>query len=142
MKKIELDLDKDDVLSSLPSKVKAQNITIGEDYFQLQIHVAHSLGQDLYASFLLLLAKYLTQERNSADGGNVREPAASYGADVHANFYFKYSDAQKLQKRIEDDFKVTIEVHKRNTLDEVFGIWKGEDITLEKIRQKAWRRTK
>ncbi|MGP8215038.1 MAG: hypothetical protein ACLQQ4_05700 [Bacteroidia bacterium] len=33
-------------------------------------------------------------------------------------------------------------IEKKNPIDEVFGIWKNEDISLEKIREKAWRHNK
>jgi len=55
-------------------------------------------------------------------------------------FYFKDFDTDKLENKIEKDFKLKIELEKKNPLNDVFGIWKDENITLEKIREKAWQR--
>ena len=56
------------------------------------------------------------------------------------NFIFKYNDVNKLENKIENDFKIDIEVEKKNPLNDVFGIWKNENIKLEQIREKAWQR--
>ena len=56
--------------------------------------------------------------------------------------YFKNKDINKLEKAIEKELKVNIELEEKKPTDAVFGIWKNENITLEQIREKAWQRTK
>ena len=146
MKIVEFDLDKDNGLDSLSRMLKDKGINAGIEDFQLHIHFSHKVSQVLYAGFLLLLAKYFIEERNNSDTRDVnvvKEPEFVYGTenDYFLN-YFKYSDVNRIKEKIEKDFHVQIEEKKKNPLDEVFGIWKEEDITLEDIRKKAWQRTK
>jgi len=143
MKTLELDLDKDGGLNSLSSKLKAENIKVGDEHFPLKLFISYNFSEMLYAGFLLLLTQYFAEERNSANESSVHEPDISYyDKNTYYRFYLKYSNINKLEHKIEKDFKVDIEVEKKNPLDEVFGIWKGKSVTLEKIREKAWRRTK
>ena len=57
---------------------------------------------------------------------------------TYYDLYFKSCDVNKLEDKIEEDFRVKMEIGKKNFLDEVFGIWKNEDITLGSMRDKAW----
>ncbi len=141
MKTIELDLEKDDKLQSLSSLMKDKNIKLGEEEFQLVIQFYYDINKTLYASLLLFLVKYFIQERNKL--------AYAKNFDLHFydtlsknyyEFYFKNQDVNKLKNKIEKDFKIDIELEKKNPLDDVFGIWKNEEISLEQIRDKAWHR--
>lgn len=143
MKTLELDLDKDSGLDSLSSILKAEQINIGEDQFRLRLFISHNFSEMVYAGILLLLAQYFAEVRNSANSSVIQEPEVAYNSKgTYYRLYLKYSDVNKLKHQIESDFRVAIEVEKKNPLDEVFGIWKGKDITIEKIRERAWRRTK
>ena len=62
-------------------------------------------------------------------------------SNMYYEFYIKYNDVTKLENKIENDFKVDIEVKKKNPLNDVFGIWKNENIKIEQIREKAWQRS-
>jgi hypothetical protein len=140
MKTIELDLDKNHQLD-LSGMLKTQKIKLGDEPFQLKIHIVYNINNILYASFLLLLAKYLIEERNRV--AHSQKPDVVYLNDnTYYQFYFKSHDINKLENKIEKDFKIDIEVEQKNPLDEVFGIWKNENITLGNIREKAWQRTK
>jgi uncharacterized protein YlbG (UPF0298 family) len=143
MKTIELDLEKDQRLDSLSGMLKNKKIKLGQEPFQLRINVVQSINNTLYASFLLLLANYLREERNRVAYGP--KPDIVYFNDknnMYYLFYVKTNDVNKLETKIEKDFKIHIAVEKKNPLDEVFGIWKEDDITLGKIREKAWQRMK
>ena len=141
MKTIELDLETDRQLESLSGMLKTQKISFGRESFHLKIHSVYDINQILYASFLLLLVKYFIEERNRTV--HSRKPALVYlNDDTYYELYFKSHDVNKLENKIEKDFKVNIEIEKKSPLDEVFGIWKNEDITLGNIREKAWQRTK
>lgn len=141
MKTIELDLESNKQLDSLSSMLKTHKIDFGRESFLLKIHSASNVNQILYASFLLLLVKYFIVERNRAVP--TRKPDLVYlSDDTYYALYFKSYDVNKLENKIEKDFKVNIEIEKKSPLDEVFGIWKDEDITLGNIREKAWQRTK
>lgn len=141
MKTLELDLERDQQLDSLSGMLKTKKIKIGREPFQLKIHSIYDISQILYASLLLLLVKYLVEERNKAAHGS--KPDFTYfNENVYYQFYIKNYDVNKLENKIEKDFNVDIEVEKKNPLDEVFGILKDEDITLGNIREKAWQRMK
>jgi hypothetical protein len=141
MKTIELDLERDKQLDSLSGMLKTKEINFGHESFQLKIHSVYGISQILYASFLLLLVKYFIKERNKTVQN--KKPDLVYFNDAtYYELYFKSYDINKLENKIEKDFKVNIEIEKKNPLDEVFGIWKNEDITLGNIREKAWQRTK
>jgi hypothetical protein len=142
MKIIELDLEKDDKLQSLSSLIKDKNIRVGEEIFQLKIHGYTDIYGDFYAAFLLLLVKYFFNEQIK----NNKKSSADLSyydkkSNMYYELYFKYNDVKKLENKIENDFKVDIEVEKKNTLNDVFGIWKNENIKLEQIREKAWQRS-
>ena len=141
MKTIELDLEGDKQFDSLSGMLKTQKIDLGHESFHLKIHSLYDISQILYASFLLLLVKYFVEERNRT--ARSRKPDMVYSNDgTYYEFYLKNYDVSKLENKIEKDFKVNIEIDKKNPLDEVFGIWKNEDITLGNIREKAWQRMK
>jgi len=123
MKTIELDLERDGQLESLSGLIRKQKIEVGEDPFDLRIHAVYDMSQILYAALLLLLVKYFIDERNKVVHG--AKPDLIYRE--HSNyylFYFKNYDTSKLESKIEKDFKVNIEIDKKNPLDDVFGIWK------------------
>lgn len=141
MKIVELDLERDDKLQSLSSLIKDKNIKLGEEIFQLKIHSYNNIYGDFYAAFLLLLVKYLFNEQIKDD--KTSSPDSSYydkKTNMYFEFYFKYNDVNKLENKIENDFKIDIEWEKKNPLNDVFGIWKNENIRLEQIREKAWQR--
>ena len=143
MKTIELDLANEQKLESLSGFLKNKNIKLGEEEFQLKIYSYYDVYDQLYAAFLLLLVKYFFSEKVK---NNKTSPADGLAYDKESNdyyeFYLKNYDVSKLENKIERDFKIDIELEKKNPLDDVFGIWKDEDITLDKIREKAWQRTK
>ncbi len=113
MKTIELDLERDGQLEALSGMLKRQNIEIGEEVFDLKIHVLYDISQILYAGFLLLLVKYFAQEKQNKTT-HVSEPDLIYGDDnTYYMFYIKNNDIGKLKKRIEKDFKVNIEIDKK-----------------------------
>jgi hypothetical protein len=137
---IELDLDKDQELGELSSEIKRKKIKIGKEEFGLKLLIGHSLADSVYAGYLLLLTSYFSKliDESKEDKADVM-----YSDDFSKNLsfiYFKTFDVNKLESRIEKEFKVKIDLEKKNPLDEVFGIWKNDDISLEKIREKAWHR--
>ncbi len=141
MKTIELDLEKDDKLKSLSSLIKDKNIKLGEEEFQLVIQFYYEINKTLYASLLLFLVEYFIQERNKlAHDKNFDLHFYNTLTKNYYEFYFKNQDVTKLENKIEKDFKIDIELEKKNPLDDVFGIWKNEGISLENIRDKAWQR--
>ncbi len=141
MKTIELDLEKDDKLQSLSSLMKDKNIKLGEEEFQLVIQFYYDINKTLYASLLLFLVKYFIQERNKlVHAKNFDLHFYDTLSKNYYEFYFKNQDVNKLKNKIEKDFKIDIELEKKNPLDDVFGIWKNEEISLEQIRDKAWHR--
>jgi hypothetical protein len=140
MKTIELDLERDNQLDTLSGMIKNQQINLGHESFHLKIHSIYEINQILYASLLLLLVKYFIEERNRSVHGQ-KPDIVSRKDDTYYAFYLKSYDVNKLENKIEKDFKVNIDIEKKSPLDEVFGIWKNEDITLENIREKAWQRT-
>jgi hypothetical protein len=143
MRVIELDLEKDQKLDNLSLFIKNKKIKLGKDEFQLKIHSNYEVAQMLYAGFLLLLTKYFIQERNKlAHQGKPDFEVQEKQGRIYYDFYLKNNDVNKLENKIEKDFKIDIELEKKNPLDEVFGIWKNENITIDKIRGRAWQRTK
>ena len=141
MKTIELDLEKDQKLQSLSGLIKDKDIRIGKEPFNLRLFVSHTLNETIYASFLLLLTKYLSKLIDEANDSNKAD--ATFFGKVAENiylFYFKSFDIDKLENKIEKDFKIDIEIEKKDPINEVFGIWKNENISLEKIRERAWQR--
>ena len=143
MKTIELDLEKDLELKSLSSLIKDKNIKLGEEPFNLRLFVSYSLGDTMYASFLLLLTKYLSKLIEESKSNNKED--LIYFDKVSESiypYYFKSFDTNKLENKIEKDFKLKIELEKKSPLNDVFGIWKDENISLEQIREKAWQRNK
>lgn len=138
---IELDLDKEKEFEELSFWIKKKKIKVGEDEFFLRLFISHSTNDILYGSFLLFLSQYFLKI--------IRE---SHGKKEKDDEYFKlfYNEifstvtrnfnTHKLENQIEKEFKVKIDLEKKNPLDQVFGIWKNEDISLEKIREKAWQR--
>jgi len=143
MKTIELDLEKDQKLDSLTQFIKSKKIKVGEEEFQLKIHSYFMVTGMLYASFLLLLVKYFTEEiKKNASPNKPDLKAHDKQGKFYYELYFKNYDVNKLENKIEKDFNIDIELEKKNPLDEVFGIWKNENISMDKIRDKAWQRTK
>ena len=58
-------------------------------------------------------------------------------AEKLLNDIFKnYKSVEGLEKQIEKEYDINIVVE--NSLDEVFGIWKGRNISLDKIREEQW----
>lgn len=49
---------------------------------------------------------------------------------------------KKLKSVVSKRVNTNAGLKKKNLTDAVFGIWKNENITIEKIREKAWQRTK
>ena len=45
-----------------------------------------------------------------------------------------------LHKSITEDTATSLTSESKSSLDEVFGIWKNRDISLNKIREQQWRR--
>ena len=143
MKTIELDLGKDQKLDTLSHFIKNKKIRLGEEEFHLKIQSNHNITQLLYASFLLLLAKYFTEEKNKNTRQNKNGiEFRNMQSKIYYEFYLKNYDVNKLESKIEKDFNIDIELEKKNPLDEVFGIWKNENITIGKLRERAWQRTK
>lgn len=141
-KTIELDLEKDQKLDSLSNNIRNKKIKLGEEGFQLKIH-SYEITQMLYASFLLLLVRYFINEQNKRRL-QTKPDIVAYDekSNTYYQIYLKSNDVKKLESKIEKDFNVNIEFEKKNPLDEVFGIWRNENISLGKIRGKAWQRTK
>jgi len=140
-KTIELDLDKEKELEQLIAAIRKKKIKVGQEEFYLKLFISYSMTDTIYASFLLMLTKYFSKI--------IEESRKDYKADFIYHykaadeifwFYFKSFDTNKLENQIEKEFNLKIEREKKNPLDEVFGIWKDEDISLEKIREKAWQR--
>ncbi|MBD0287731.1 MAG: hypothetical protein ICV79_20250, partial [Flavisolibacter sp.] len=61
---------------------------------------------------------------------------------VFYEIIFRDSAANELEKKILEDFGVRIEWEKKDPLDEAFGLWRKGKRTLNKLRDKAWQRTK
>ena len=143
MKTIELDLEKDQKLDTLTHFLKNKKINLGEEEFLLKIHSTQNIAQLLYAGFLLLLAKYFTEEKNKSTIQNKNGiELHNMSSKIYYEFYLKNYDVNRLESKIEKDFNINIELEKKNPLDEVFGIWKNKNITIGKLREKAWQRTK
>jgi hypothetical protein len=143
MKTIDLDLEKDQKLDSITNYIRNKKIKLGVEEFQLRIHSYGEIAGLLYASFLLLLVEYFISEKKKKEEHN--KPDLAYydkERNLYYQVYFKTYDVNKLETKIEKDFNIDIEHEKKNPLDDVFGIWKDENITLNKIRGKAWQRTK
>ena len=115
MKIVELDLERDDKLQSLSSLIKDKNIKLGEEIFQLKIHSYYNIYGDFYAAFLLLLVKYFFNEQIK-DNKTSSADLSYYDkkSNMYYEFYFKYNDVNKLENKIENDFKIDIEVKKKN----------------------------
>lgn len=143
MKTVELDLEKEQKPHELLSFINRKKIKFGEEKFQLVIYSYYDMNPALYASFLLLLAKYFSQERNKYSG-EIKNGEQYYDKLIKTYYdsYFKNYDTGKLENKIEKDFKIDIAFEKKNPLEEVFGIWKNENVNLEAIRKKAWQREK
>lgn len=142
MKVVDLDLEKDQKLDSLSKLIKNKKIRLGEEKFQLKIHSYNDVSQLLYASFLLLLAIHFIYEKSKKEKGKKTDVKIyDKQSEAYYNFYIG-NDVKKLETKIEKDFNVNIELEKKDPIDDVFGIWKNQNINLEKIREKAWRRTK
>lgn len=141
MKTIELDLEKDSKLDSLSGMLKSKKINLGHESFELKIHSSYVMGNIVYAGLLLLLVKYLNEERNRFLAARKLD-LTPWDDARYFDFYVKNYDVNKLESKIEKDFKVNIEIEKKNPLDDVFGIWKNERLTLGNIREKAWQRAK
>ena len=141
MKTIELNLEKNQNIESLSSLIKNKNIKVGRESFNLKVFISHSLNDTTYASFLLMLTKYLTKlMEESEDDRSIDLIGLDKMSESIYIFYFKNFDTDKLENKIEKDFKLKIELEKKNPLDDVYGIWSKENITLEQIRQNAWQR--
>lgn len=141
MKTIELDLEEDRKLESLSSLIKDKNIKLGKELFNLRLFISYSVGDTMYASFLLLLTKYLSKLIKESKSDSKAD--LIYFDKVSESMYLLYLknfDTDKLENKIEKDFKLKIKIEKKNPLNDVFGIWKDENITLEQIREKAWQR--
>ncbi len=139
MKTVELDLEKDEKLESLSGLIRDKNIKLGEEMFNLRLFVSHSLGDTMMQAFLLL-TKYLSKLIEETKANKKDIVYFDKISETIYLFYFKNFDTNKLEYKIQKDFKLKIELGKKNPLNEVFGIWKHENITLEQIRDKAWQR--
>ena len=144
MKTIALDLEKDQQLDVLSTLIGKENIELGREKFQLKIHTDNTISNTLYASFLLLLARYFSDERSKWIHKHESSDMEIYTqkGEYYYKFYIKNHDVGKLENKIEKDFKIDIELEWKNSIDDVFGIWKNQNINLDQIREKAWQRTK
>lgn len=142
-KTIELDLDKGQELEELIIAIKKKKIKVGEDRFHLKLFISYSMTDTIYASFLLFLTKYLSKfiEESHKDNKSDFLHFNKISEEIFL-LYYESLDTNKLESRIEKEFKLKIDLEKKNPIDKVFGIWKDEDITLEKLREKAWQRMK
>ena len=136
-KTIEFDLDKDIKPDFLGKSIKKQYAQIGKEPFIIRLLSTRKLNSSVYAALLLLINDYLFSFFKS---GN-KKTEISLRNTIHDE-YIKQLDIKQLELEIENMYKVIIEFEKKKPMDEVFGIWKNEDISLEKIRKKAWRRNK
>jgi hypothetical protein len=134
LKTIEFDLDANMEPGYLSNSIQKEHLHIGKDALLVKFLSNHTLNSNLYAGLLLLLSDYLFHLVKS-DNKNTDNSLK----DKMHDEYLKYSDIRRLETKIENAYKIQIEFEKRNPLDEVFGIWKTEDISLDKIRKKAWR---
>ncbi len=107
--------------------------------FNLRLFVSHSLGDTMMQAFLLL-TKYLSKLIEETKANKKDIVYFDKISETIYLFYFKNFDTNKLEYKIQKDFKLKIELGKKNPLNDVFGIWEHENITLEQIREKAWQR--
>ena len=104
MKTIELDLEKDQKLDTLTHFLKNKKINLGEEEFLLKIHSTHNIAQLLYAGFLLLLAKYFTEEKNKSTIQNKNGiELHNMRSKIYYEFYLKNNDVNKEIKKSGDD---------------------------------------
>jgi hypothetical protein len=142
MKTIEIDLEKEQRLDQLLRSIKSQDIKLGKDEFELIIYSYFKINEALYAGFLLLLTGYFFRELGKSDNKKADISIEDKFTKQYFEIYSRNSDVNKLENKIEKEFKIKIEREKRNPLDEAFGLWKNDKMSLEKIREKAWQRTK
>ena len=140
-KKIEFDLDETSALDELTQLLEKKKIKVGRDEFLLTLFTHPSLNDAVLAGFLRLLARYLLLQKSKHEHRTPDMVAFDKESNKYFLYYFKQPNVKKLESKIEKDFNVKIELEKKNPLDEVFGIWKNEDVSLAKIRAKAWQRS-
>lgn len=134
---IEFDLDKDIKPDYLGNSIKMQHKHIGKEPFIIKFLSDRNPNSSVHAALLLLINDYLFsffKSDSKKEKTSLRDP-------LHDE-YMKQPDIKKLELEIENKYKVIIEFEKKKSIDEVFGIWKNENISLENLREKAWRRNK
>ena len=133
-KTIEFDLDKDIKPDYLGKSIKKQYENIGKVPFIIKFLGSSNPNSSVYGALLLFINDYLFrlfEQRHKKTKLELKNA-------IHEQ-YIRQLNIKKLELEIENKYKVVIEFEKKKPIDEVFGIWKDEDISLEKIREKAWR---
>lgn len=139
METIEIDFDKKDELMQLPVQVKKHKLTLGKDQFKLKVFISYDISDTSRAAYIFFIANLL---KNGMKGPKaaVTGYLENINTDLTAVYYTDYSFT-KLKKAFEKAFKLNIELEKKSPLEAAFGMWKDEDIDIDKIRKKAWQRT-
>jgi hypothetical protein len=136
-KAIEFDIDKDIKLDYLGKSIKKQFSNTRKAPFTIKFLSAHQPSNSVYGALLLLLNDYLFSSFKSV----YKKEEIALREALHREFIIQ-QDIKKLESDIEKMYEVIIEFEKKKPIDKVFGIWKNEDISLEKIREKAWRHSR
>jgi hypothetical protein len=142
METIELDFDKKDELQTLSATLKKGAVKFGKDPIHIRLFISHSISDNAYAAYLIFLVEYFTKETVAIPGKNGEVNDFKSQVSRLYKLYFNHYDVNKLEKSIGKAFKLNIELEEKKPTDAVFGIWKNENISLDKIREKAWQRTK
>ena len=143
METIELDFDKKNELHDLSAAIRKGTFKFGSDPISIRLFISHGISDNTYAAYLIFLVEYFTTETASKrDNSELIKKNFEKQVSRLYHLYFGDYDVSKLEKSIEKAFKLNIEVEEKKPTDAVFGIWRNENITLAKIRKKAWQRTK
>lgn len=62
------------------------------------------------------------------------------GEDILNGLLSKYDNAEELEKDIEKEYGINIELETKNPLKDAFGLWKDYNIDAETLRKEAWQR--
>ena len=117
----------------LKRKIKAAKVKNGDT---LKFSFSNNV---LFAVFVILILVIV----RSVLAAQRKETRQKEGADILNSVLDGEKSQEELEQEIADEYGVNVEFElaKANQFDPLkagFGIWKDSDITLEKIREKAW----
>ncbi len=62
------------------------------------------------------------------------------GEELLSNLLAKYDTAEELERDIEKEYGIHIEIETKSPLDKAFGLWRNYNIDSETLRKEAWQR--